>query len=127
MILKIMIRVGLIVPANNVAMEYDMYRLSPDNINFHSTRMRPSKGYEPEDPEKFRRELTETYNLLRNVSDIVVYWRTYGTHKNIDIINNVIRKKLIIPEPAVMDYLRDNNINKMFILLYSMFLYLVYC
>lgn len=110
-----MIRIGLIVPANNVAMEYDLYKLSPDNISFHSTRMKPSKGCEPKDPEKFRRELKETYNLLRNISNIVVYGRTYGTHKNIDIINDVIKKKLIIPELAVIDYLKDNNINKMFI------------
>jgi len=110
-----MIRIGLIVPANNVAMEYDLYKLSPDNISFHSTRMKPSKGCEPKDPEKFRKELKEAYNLLRNISNIVVYGRTYGTHKNIDIINDVIKKKLIIPELAVVDYLKDNNINKMFI------------
>ncbi len=110
-----MIRIGLIVPANNVAMEYDLYKLAPEGISFHSTRMKPSKGCEPKYPGQFKKELKETYNLLKNISGIIVYGRTYGTHKNIDIIKNVINKKLIIPEIAVMDYLNDNNINKMFI------------
>ncbi|WP_175266577.1 hypothetical protein [Acidiplasma cupricumulans] len=96
----------MIVPANNVALEYDMYHMAPSIISFHSTRMRPSRGCEPQDPEKFRRELGEAYNLIKKISDVTVYGRTYGTHKNIEIIKTVIKKNLIIPEVSVMNLLR---------------------
>ncbi|KQB35677.1 aspartate racemase/maleate isomerase family protein, partial [Acidiplasma cupricumulans] len=110
-----MIRVGMIVPANNVALEYDMYHMAPSIISFHSTRMRPSRGCEPQDPEKFRRELGEAYNLIKKISDVTVYGRTYGTHKNIEIIKTVIKKNLIIPEVSVMNLLRYKKINNVWL------------
>ncbi|MEM0140299.1 MAG: hypothetical protein QXZ44_06810 [Ferroplasma sp.] len=110
-----MIRIGMIVPANNAALEYDMYRMAPENMSFHSTRMPPAKGCEPEDAEAFRRQLLSAYRLLKRISMFVVYGRTYGTHKNIDIIKGVIGSKLIVPELAAKEFLNEFSLNSIWI------------
>ncbi len=99
----------MIVPANNVALEYDMYKMAPENMSFHSTRMRPSRNCEPDDPVKFRNDLKQAYSLLRRSSSIIVYGRTFGTHKNADIIREVFGRNVIIPEEAVIEYLRESG------------------
>ena len=105
----------MIVPANNVALEYDMYRMAPENMSFHSTRMRPSRNCEPDNPEKFRNELKQVYGLLKRSSDVVVYGRTYGTHKNVGIIREVFGMDVIIPEEAVIEYLQEYGIKAMWL------------
>jgi len=37
-------RIGLILPANNAAMEYDMWKMAPEGVTIHSTRMKAHKG-----------------------------------------------------------------------------------
>ncbi len=110
-----MIRVGMIVPANNVALEYDMYRMAPENMSFHSTRMRPSRNCEPDDPIKFRNGLKQAYGLLKRASSIIVYGRTYGTHKNAGIIREVFGNNVIIPEEAVIEYLKASGVKSMWL------------
>lgn len=105
----------MVVPANNVALEYDLCKMAPGNMSFHSTRMRPTKNCEPDDPAKFRNELKYPYSLLRRVSDIIVYGRTYGTHKNVNIIREVFGRDVIIPEEAVIEYLKDAGIKSMWL------------
>ncbi len=110
-----MIRIGMIVPANNAALEYDMYKMAPECFSFHSTRMPPARGCEPEDPEFFRNELLKSYRLIKRISRLVVYGRTYGTHKNLNIIEEVIGKKLIVPELAVKEFLNENHYQNIFV------------
>ncbi len=105
----------MIVPANNVALEYDMYRMAPENMSFHSTRMRPARNCEPDNPEKFRNELKQAYGLLKRSSDVIVYGRTYGTHKNAGIIREVFGSDVIIPEEAVIEYLQESEIKAMWL------------
>ena len=105
----------MIVPANNVALEYDMYRMAPENMSFHSTRMRPTRNCEPDNPEKFRNELKQAYGLLKRSSDVIVYGRTYGTHKNAGIIREVFGSDVIIPEEAVIEYLQESEIKAMWL------------
>ena len=105
----------MIVPANNVALEYDMYRMAPENMSFHSTRMRPSRNCEPDNPEKFRNELKQAYGLLKRSSDVIVYGRTYGTHKNVGIIKEIFGRDVIIPEEAVIEYFKEYGIKAMWL------------
>ena len=105
----------MIVPANNVALEYDMYRMAPENMSFHSTRIRPSRNCEPDDPVKFRNDLKQAYSLLRRSSSIIVYGRTFGTHKNADIIREVFGRNVIIPEEAVIEYLHESESKSMWL------------
>jgi len=105
----------MIVPANNVALEYDMYRMAPENMSFHSTRMRPSRKCEPDDPVKFRNELKQAYGLLKRSSSIIVYGRTYGTHKNVNIIREVFGNNVIIPEETVIEYFKESKIKSMWL------------
>ena len=105
----------MIVPANNVALEYDMYRMAPENMSFHSTRIRPSRNCEPDDPVKFRNDLKQAYSLLRRSSNVIVYGRTFGTHKNADIIREVFGRNVIIPEEAVIEYLHESESKSMWL------------
>ncbi|WP_252896895.1 arylmalonate decarboxylase [Metallosphaera hakonensis] len=105
-------RIGLLVPANNAAVEYDFWKMSPEGVTIHSTRMRPTKGCEPTDINEFVRELTEAHELLREVSDVIVYGRTYGTHGNAELIRKF---GFIIPEDAVERTLNRLGLRKIWI------------
>ncbi|MGC8670617.1 MAG: maleate cis-trans isomerase family protein [Thermoprotei archaeon] len=100
-------RIGLLIPANNAAIEYDMWKMAVEGVTFHSTRLPPTKGCEPHDPEEFRKELSTAYSLIREVSDAVVYGRSYGSHTHSSIIREVIDKTLVIPEEAAVNALRS--------------------
>ncbi|MEM4080583.1 MAG: arylmalonate decarboxylase [Metallosphaera sp.] len=106
-------RIGLIVPANNAGIEYDFWMMSPKGVSVHSTRMRPSKGCEPVNVEEFEEELRFSYSLLKEISDVIVYGRTYGTHRNSNVISKV--GNLIIPEEAVEKIFRVMGVNKIWI------------
>ncbi|SMD31600.1 aspartate racemase/maleate isomerase family protein [Picrophilus oshimae] len=108
-----MIRIGLIIPANNAAIEYDLYNMPHDDMSFHFTRMRSTGGCEPRDVKQFKRDLNNAFKMLE-WSDIIVYGRTYGTHKNMDSIIEIL-KNPIIPEIAVKNFLNDNNYRSVFI------------
>ncbi|EZQ11052.1 MULTISPECIES: arylmalonate decarboxylase [Acidianus] len=107
-------RIGLIVPSNNAAIEYDFWKMLPDGVTVHSTRMRPTKGCEPEDVELFTRELREVSRLLQEVSDVIVYGRTYGTHKHASVIRQTI-PNVILPGEAVIEVLKKLNARKIWI------------
>ncbi|BCS93721.1 maleate cis-trans isomerase family protein [Metallosphaera javensis (ex Sakai et al. 2022)] len=106
-------RIGVIVPANNASLEYDLWRMSPEGVTVHSTRTRPTRGCEPTDPEEFKRELSLAYDLLREVSDVVIYGRTYGTHRHVSYIKEVA--DLVIPEEAVEKVLRKLGVRRIWI------------
>jgi len=107
-------RIGLILPANNAGMEYDLWKMAPEGVTIHSTRMRPTKGCEPGNVEEFEKELKQTHFLLEEVSDVVIYGRTYGTHKHANVIRRVI-KDVIIPEESAYELLRKLNIRKLLV------------
>ncbi len=100
-------RVGLLLPANNAAMEYDMWKMATEGVTFHSTRLAPTKGCEPEDVNEFRNDLSKAYSLIREVSDAVIYGRSYGSHAHSSIIREVIDKPLVIPEEAAVAALKS--------------------
>jgi len=108
-------RIGLILPANNAAMEYDMWKMAPEGVTIHSTRMKPTRGCEPENVEEFERELKYVSSLLEEVSDIIVYGRTYGTHKHADVIRKAIKKEVIIPEEEVYGLLKELKVKKIWV------------
>ena len=93
-------RIGLIVPANNAAIEYDFWNMVPKGVTIHSTRMPSVKGDEPiSDIEiaNFKKELSNAVKLLSQVSNVIVYGRTYGSRTHPEIIKNVY-DNIIIPE-----------------------------
>ena len=107
-------RIGVIIPANNAAMEYDLWKMAPEGVTIHVTRMKPTKGCEPTDVEAFRQEIKETYYLLHEVSDVIIYGRTYGTHKHGNIIKEII-KDVVISEEAVVEVLRKLGVKKVWV------------
>jgi len=107
-------RIGLILPSNNAAMEYDLWKMAPEGVTIHTTRMKPTKGCEPTDVNAFEKEIKETYSLIQEVSDVVIYGRTYGTHKHVNIIKDVI-KNVVIPEEEVIKILKKLGIKKIWI------------
>ncbi|QIW23519.1 arylmalonate decarboxylase [Sulfolobus sp. S-194] len=107
-------RIGVILPANNAGMEYDLWKMAPEGVSIHSTRMKPTKGCEPENIGEFENELKYTYSLLAEVSDIIIYGRTYGTHKHAHVIKRVI-KDVIIPEESAYKLLKKLNVRKLWI------------
>ncbi len=106
-------RIGVIVPANNASIEYDLWKMSPEGVTVHSTRTRPTKGCEPTDVEEFKQELRHAHDLLREVSDVIIYGRTYGTHKHASVIREVA--DFVIPEEAVEKILRKLGVKKIWI------------
>ncbi len=108
-----MIRIGIIIPANNAGIEYDLYNMPHNNMSFHFTRMRSTGGCEPKNINQFKNDLKSAFKMLE-WSDLIVYGRTYGTHKNIDLIFDVL-KNPIIPEISVKNFLNDNNYRSLFI------------
>lgn len=107
-------RIGLILPANNAGMEYDLWKMAPEGVTIHSTRMKPTKGCEPDNVDEFEKELKYVYSLLEEVSDIVIYGRTYGTHKHSHVIKKII-KDVIIPEESVYELLKKLNVKKLWV------------
>ncbi|ARM74841.1 arylmalonate decarboxylase [Acidianus manzaensis] len=107
-------RIGVILPSNNAAMEYDLWKMAPEGVTIHATRMKPTKGCEPQNVEEFRKEIYDAYYLLHEVSDIIIYGRTYGTHKHGNIIKEII-KDVVIPEEAVIEILRKLKVKKVWV------------
>lgn len=107
-------RIGVILPANNAGMEYDLWKMAPEGVTIHVTRMKPTKGCEPQDVEEFEKELKEAYFLLHEVSDVIIYGRTYGTHKHANVIRKVINN-VVIPEEEVNELLRLLKVKKLWV------------
>ncbi|EWG07911.1 MAG: arylmalonate decarboxylase [Candidatus Aramenus sulfurataquae] len=107
-------RIGVILPANNAGMEYDLWKMAPEGVTIHVTRMRPTKGCEPSDLDEFERELREAYHLLEEVSDVVIYGRTYGTHKHAHLIRKAIGN-VVIPEEEVVKLLKKLGAKKVWV------------
>ncbi len=107
-------RIGVILPANNAAMEYDLWKMAPEGVTIHVTRMRPTRGCEPTDVQEFEGELREAYSLLEEVSDVVIYGRTYGSHKHANVIKKVI-DNVVIPEEEVIKMLRKLGARKVWV------------
>ena len=107
-------RIGVILPANNAGMEYDLWKMAPEGVTIHSTRMRPTKGCEPENVEEFEKELKQAYSLLEEVSDVVIYGRTYGTHRHANVIKKVI-KDVVIPEESAYELLKKLNVKRLWV------------
>lgn len=107
-------RIGVILPANNAGMEYDLWKMAPEGVTIHVTRMKPTKGCEPQDVEEFEKELKEAYFLLHEVSDVIIYGRTYGTHKHANVIRKVINN-VVIPEEEVNELLKLLKVKKLWI------------
>ena len=57
-------RIGVILPAYIAGMEYDLWKMAPEGVTIHVTRIKPTKGCEPQDVEEFEKELKEAYFLL---------------------------------------------------------------
>ncbi len=108
-------RIGLLLPANNAAMEYDMWKMAVDGVTFHSSRLPPTKGCEPEDLVQFKQELSAAYFLIREVADAVIYGRTYGSHAHSSAIRETISKPLIISEEAAVEALRSVGAKKLWL------------
>ena len=107
-------RIGVILPANNAGMEYDLWKMAPEGVTIHVTRMKPTKGCEPQDVEEFEKELKEAYFLLQEVSDVIIYGRTYGTHKHANVIKKVI-DNVVIPEEEVNELLKLLRVRKLWV------------
>jgi len=107
-------RIGVILPANNAGMEYDLWKMAPEGVTIHVTRMKPTKGCEPQDVEEFEKELKEAYFLLHEVSDVIIYGRTYGTHKHANVIRKVINN-VVIPEEEVNELLKLLKVKKLWV------------
>ncbi|MFP3202813.1 MAG: arylmalonate decarboxylase [Sulfolobus sp.] len=107
-------RIGVILPANNAGMEYDLWKMAPEGVTIHATRMKPTKGCEPQDVEEFEKELKEAYFLLHEVSDVIIYGRTYGTHKHANVIRKVINN-VVIPEEEVNELLKLLKVKKLWV------------
>ncbi|WP_449462246.1 arylmalonate decarboxylase [Tardisphaera miroshnichenkoae] len=108
-------RIGLLLPANNAAMEYDMWKMAVEGVTFHATRLPPTKGCEPDDLDKFRKDLLAAYSLIREVSDAVIYGRSYGSHAHSSVIREVIDRPLVIPEEAAVSILRSLGAKKIWL------------
>jgi len=107
-------RIGVILPANNAGMEYDLWKMAPEGVTIHVTRMKPTKGCEPQNVEEFEKELKEAYYLLHEVSDVIIYGRTYGTHKHANVIRKVINN-VVIPEEEVNELLKLLKVKKLWV------------
>jgi len=107
-------RIGVILPANNAGMEYDLWKMAPEGVTIHVTRMKPTKGCEPQNVEEFEKELKEAYFLLHEVSDVIIYGRTYGTHKHANVIRKVINN-VVIPEEEVNELLKLLKVKKLWV------------
>jgi len=96
-------------------MEYDMWKMAVDGVTFHSSRLPPTKGCEPEDLVQFKQELSTAYLLLREVADDVIYGRTYGSHMHSSAIREAISKPLVISEEAAVEALRSTGVKKLWL------------
>ncbi len=111
-------RIGLIVPANNAAIEYDFWNMAPKGVTIHSTRMPSIKGDEPiSDTEiaNFKKDLSNAVKLLSQVSNVIVYGRTYGSRTHPEIIKSVY-DNIIIPEYEAAKSLHKLNAKNIFVL-----------
>ncbi|ASI14096.1 arylmalonate decarboxylase non-catalytic subunit [Candidatus Mancarchaeum acidiphilum] len=111
-------RIGLIVPANNAAIEYDFWKMVPEGVTVHSTRMPSVKGDEPynaQEISKFKSDLQSAISLIDKVSDLIVYGRTYGSRYHSGIIN-LSNKKIILPEEEVIKKLKSNNAKSIYMI-----------
>lgn len=111
-------RVGIIVPANNGAIEYDFWNMAPEGVTIHSTRMPSVRGDEPysaEEISNFKSDLKNSVGLLDNISDVIVYGRTYGSRYHSDIIKG-INPKIILPEDEVVNELKENDAKHIYII-----------
>jgi len=108
-------RIGVVIPAGNAAMEYDLWKMAPDGVTIHFTRMKPTKGCEPTDETQFERELKEVFSLLDDVAEAIIYGRTYGTHKHAHVIKRVATKPLVLPEEEAVNTLRTLEARKIFV------------
>ncbi|WP_052349366.1 hypothetical protein [Candidatus Acidianus copahuensis] len=116
-------RIGLIVVDNNGGSEYDFWKLSPKGVGIYTTRMkmRPSVSpglHEPADMKLFRMELKEEINKLSDLVDVIVYQRTYGTHKNYNVIKEILEetgKPYVIAEHAALEYFKEMGVRRVWL------------
>ncbi|MFP3203132.1 MAG: arylmalonate decarboxylase [Sulfolobus sp.] len=116
-------RIGLIVVENNGGSETDFRALVPKDVGIFATRMkkRPSIStylHEPADLDLFKKELTEEAEKLKDLVNVIVYQRTYGTHKNSKIIYDVLSKfgkPFVIAELSAIKLFNEMKINKIWI------------
>ncbi|BBG24133.1 maleate cis-trans isomerase family protein [Sulfuracidifex tepidarius] len=108
-------RIGVVIPAGNAGMEYDFWKMAPEGVTVHFTRMKPTKGCEPTDEREFESELKEVFSLLNDVSEVIVYGRTYGTHKHAHVIKRASNKPLVLPEEEAVSVLRELNVKRLFV------------
>ena len=111
-------RIGLIVPANNAAIEYDFWKMVPEGITVHSTRMPSVKGDEPYSEyeiSKFKSDLQSAIALVDKVSDAIVYGRTYGSRYHSNIIKS-FPKKIILPEEEAINKLKSKDANRIYMI-----------
>ncbi len=108
-------RIGVVIPAGNAGMEYDFWRMAPEGVTVHFTRMRPTKGCEPSDEREFESELKEAFSLLDDVAEVIVYGRTYGTHRHAHVIRRASQKPLVLPEEEAISTLREIGAKRIFV------------
>lgn len=96
-------------------MEYDIWKMLPEGVTAHFTRMKPTHGCEPTDEAEFEKELKDVFSLLADVSEVIIYGRTYGTHKHSHIIKKVTPKLVIIPEEEAIKVLRKLGAKRIFV------------
>lgn len=108
-------RIGMIVVDSNAGSETDFWSGSPEGVTTHVARMkmRPSVRHdlhEPADMDLFRRELKEEAEKLSQVSDVLVYQRTYSTHVNHQAVREVMGtfgKPYVIAEWSAIELLKE--------------------
>ncbi|ARM75374.1 arylmalonate decarboxylase [Acidianus manzaensis] len=116
-------RIGLIVVDNNGGSEYDFWKMSPKGVGIFTTRMKMRESispflHEPKDIEEFKKELYEEASKIADLVDVIVYQRTFGTHKNIQIIRDILssfNKPYVIAEESAIKIFKELEINKIWI------------
>jgi len=72
-------RIGLIVPSSNTTMEMELYRVLPNGISLHTSRM-PLTGVTKEELIKMNVLAVESAKLLKDAKvDLILYGCTSGS------------------------------------------------
>ncbi|MEM0121755.1 MAG: arylmalonate decarboxylase [Thermoprotei archaeon] len=100
-------RIGVLVPAENASIEYDLWKMSPVSVTVHSTRFVHEEGWEPTDVESFRENLKRSFELLEPIADVLIYGLTFGSHTAAEVIKKSSTKHVVIPEEAAVAMMRE--------------------
>ncbi|RLG84198.1 MAG: maleate cis-trans isomerase [Thermoprotei archaeon] len=113
-------RIGLIVPASNTTMEVEFYKMAPDGVSIHTTRV-PLQKVNVEELESMEKHLVDAAKLLSMANvDVIVFGCTTGSLiKGIGYDREIIKKlqeETNIPSTttttAVIEALKALNANK---------------